>query len=118
MTIGPALLLLAWYDGKNFSNSNPLIIFGRVPLFYFILHFYAIHLLLVIFAYLQFGQSALHYVFSSPPALGPSAFPAGFGYPLWVTYAVWIGLVAALYPLCLWYAGVKTRSRSRWLSYL
>jgi hypothetical protein len=35
-----------------------------------------------------------------------------------VTYAVWIGLVIALYPLCLWYAGVKARNKSRWLSYL
>lgn len=120
MTIGPALLLLAWYEGRSFSSGNPLIVFGRVPLFYFILHFYAIHLLLVILSLAQYGTGAVHFVFNPTPAIGGSAetYPPGFGYPLWVTYAVWIGLVAALYPLCRWYAGVKARSRSRWLSYL
>jgi uncharacterized membrane protein len=38
MTLGPALLLLAWLTGMRFSRTNPLIVFGRVPLFYFILH--------------------------------------------------------------------------------
>jgi len=119
MTIGPALLLLAWYEGKNFSSVHPLIVFGRVPLFYFILHFYAIHLLLVIFAYAHYGAGASSFVFHQPPGMGGGDnYPQGFGYPLWVTYAVWIGLVALLYPLCRWYAGVKAQSRSRWLSYL
>jgi uncharacterized membrane protein len=120
MTIGPALLLLSWYESRSFAEGNPLIVFGRVPLFYFILHFYAIHLLLVVFACVQYGSGALHFIFHPPPALGGSAevYPPSFGYPLWVTYAVWMGLVIALYPLCRWYAGVKTRSRSRWLSYL
>ena len=45
-------------------------------------------------------------------------FPAGFGYPLWVTYAVWIGLVLLLYPACRWFAAVKARRRDWWLSYL
>ena len=73
MTIGPALLLLAWYEGKSFSNRNPLIVFGRVPLFYFILHFYAIHLLLVVFSLVQYGSGALRFVFNPLPALGGSA---------------------------------------------
>ncbi|HEY9125702.1 MAG TPA: hypothetical protein VIM62_01165, partial [Acidobacteriaceae bacterium] len=113
-------LLLAWYESKSFASSNPLIVFGRVPLFYFILHFYAIHLLLVIFSLVQYGGGALQFVFHPPAAIGGSAevFPRGFGYPLWVTYAVWAGLVTALYPLCRWYAGVKARSKNRWLSYL
>jgi hypothetical protein len=47
---------------------------------------------------------------------GPSTlFPPGFGYDLRVVYAVWALIVAALYPLCRWYAGVKARPRNWWL---
>jgi len=120
ITIGPALLLLAWYEKRSFGAANPLTVFGRVPLFYFILHFYAIHLLLAVFSFIQYGGGAARFVFNPPAALNGSKemYPPDFGYPLWVTYAVWIGLVVALYPLCRWYAGVKARSKSRWLSYL
>jgi uncharacterized membrane protein len=37
MTLGPALIFLSWVDGRSLSRSNPLIVFGRVPLFYFVL---------------------------------------------------------------------------------
>jgi hypothetical protein len=45
-------------------------------------------------------------------------FPPDFGYPLSVTYAVWIVVVILLYPLCKWFAGLKARRRDWWLSYL
>ena len=120
MTIGPALLLLAWYDRRSFSTANPLIVFGRVPLFYFVLHFYAIHALLVVASYIRYGSRTFGFIFHGMPAMGgPSdVYPADFGYPLWVTYAVWIGLVAALYPLCRWFAQYKATHRAWWLSYL
>ena len=47
MTLGPALLALACFERVQFSRSNPLVVFGRVPLFYFILHFYLAHALAV-----------------------------------------------------------------------
>ena len=120
MTIGPALLLFAWYDRRSFSDKNPLIVFGRVPLFYFVLHFYLIHLLLVAMSYIRYGSQAFSFIFHSMPAMGGprAAYPQDFGYPLWVTYIVWIGLVAALYPLCRWFAHYKQTHRSWWLSYL
>jgi hypothetical protein len=46
------------------------------------------------------------------------AFPADFGYPLWATYAVWVAVVTALYPICRWFAGVKARRRDWWLGYV
>jgi uncharacterized membrane protein len=120
MTIGPALLLLAWYDRLSFSTANPLIVFGRVPLFYFVLHFYAIHALLIAASCIRYGSRTFAFIFHAMPAMGgPSdVYPADFGYPLWVTYAVWIGLVAALYPLCRWFAQYKATHRAWWLSYL
>jgi len=44
--------------------------------------------------------------------------PHGNGFPLWVVYLSWIGGVLLLYPLCKWFAGVKSRRRDWWLSYL
>ena len=57
---------------------------------------------------------------SPVPSMGGSRdlFPPDFGYPLWVVYLVWIGIVVAIYPLCRWFAGVKARRREWWLSYL
>jgi uncharacterized membrane protein len=120
MTIGPALVLLVWYDRLSFSSRNPLIVFGRVPLFYFVLHFYAIHILLGIMSYIRYGSRTWSFIFHGMPAMGgPSeVYPPDFGYPLWVTYVIWICLVAALYPLCNWFAQYKASHRSWWLSYL
>jgi hypothetical protein len=50
---------------------------------------------------------------------GPATlFPEGFGYPLRLTYVVWIAIVVLLYPLCRWFAGFKARRRGWWLSYV
>jgi uncharacterized membrane protein len=120
MTIGPALVLLACYERLRFSSSNPLIVFGRVPLFYFVLHFYAIHLLIGVMSYFRYGGRVFSFIFNAMPAMGgpEKLYPPDFGYPLWVTYAIWIGLVAALYPRCRWFAQYKATHRSCWLSYL
>jgi uncharacterized membrane protein len=53
MTLGPSLLMLAYLDPRSFKISNPLIVFGRVPMFYFLLHFYLIHDLAVLAAWLR-----------------------------------------------------------------
>ena len=120
MTLGPALIVLSWFERLPFSRSNPLIVFGRVPLFYFVLHFFAAHLSIVGLSLLRYGRSAMGFMLQPVPSMGGPAneFPPGFGYNLWVAYAVWIAIVVALYPVCRWYAAVKERRQSRWLSYL
>ncbi len=114
MTLGPALLLLAWWDVGVGSWAKPFITFGKVPLFFYLLHLPLIHGLCVLGAWWQQG-SFPHWLFTNPP-LGD--MPKTYGFPLWVTYVVWIVVVLALYPLCVWYAGVKQRNKSPWLSYL
>ena len=69
MTLGPSLLLLAWFDrrssdGRQLATTNPLIVFGRTPMFYFVLHFYLIHALAVVAAYLRYGSSAAQFIFN------------------------------------------------------
>jgi uncharacterized membrane protein len=64
MTLGPALLFIAWFDRREWKVSNPLIVFGRTPLFYFVLHFFAAHLAAVILSFVRYGSAAWSYVFS------------------------------------------------------
>jgi uncharacterized membrane protein len=120
MTLGPALLVLAYFDRHPPSRQNPLIVFGRVPLFYFILHFYLIHALAVVLAWLRYGNKALEFIFNPLPSMGgpKQLFPPDFGYSLVAAYLVWIVVVVSLYPLCRWFANVKSTRRSWWLSYL
>ncbi len=118
MTLGPALLLMAWLDRHEFTKINPLIVFGRVPLFYFLAHFYILHALTFPFALIRYGQAA--FLLNPAPSMGGPAnlFPPGYGYPLWVVYAVWVSVVVLLYPICLWFARLKERRSDWWLSYL
>jgi len=120
MTIGPALIVVSWFDRLSFSRVNPLIVFGRVPLFYFVLHFFAAHIAILMLSVIRYGSGAWSFMMQPVPSMGgpAKAFPPNFGYDLWVAYAVWIAIVIALYPVCRWYSGVKERSQSRWLSYI
>jgi len=120
MTLGPAFLLLALFNQRTFEITNPLIVFGRVPLFYFILHFYLIHALVVLASWLRYGSAAAAFTFTPVPTMGGAAnrFPANFGFSLWVVYGVWIVVVVFLYPLCRWFANIKATRRDWWLSYL
>ncbi len=117
MTLGPALLLLRAVDGTTPRLLRPALIIGKVPLFYYVLHFVLIHLLAVIVCYARYGSA--HWMFESPD-LGNYPFtpPPGWGYGLPVVYLVWAGVVVAMYPLCRWFAAVKQRRRDPWLSYL
>lgn len=117
MTLGPALLLLRWVDARTPRLLTPAQVIGKVPLFYFLAHFLIIHVLAVIVCYLRYGDA--HWMFESP-TLGqfPITQPPGWPASLPVVYLVWMGVVAATYPLCRWFAGVKQRRREWWVSYL
>lgn len=117
MTLGPALLLLRAVDGGTPRLLRPALVIGKVPLFYFFLHFFLIHLLAVLVCLARYRSA--HWMFESPD-LGhyPFSAPPGWGYPLPVVYAVWVLVVLATYPLCRWFAGLKQRRSDPWLSYL
>jgi uncharacterized membrane protein len=120
MTLGPALIMLGLFDRMSFKSTNPMIVFGRVPLFFFVIHFYAAHIASVVLALVKYGSAAWGFVFHPVPSMGGPVklFPPDFGFDLWVAYAVWATIVIGLYPLCRWFAGVKARRRDWWLSYL
>jgi uncharacterized membrane protein len=117
MTVGPILLALRLFDRRVPSGLGPVVVIGRVPLFYFVLHFLAIHVLAVVVGAVRYG--AIHWFFESPTIdRYPFTAPPGWGYSLPAMYLIWVGVVIALYPICRWYATVKARSGSTLLSYL
>jgi uncharacterized membrane protein len=120
MTLGPALIVLSGFERLTLSKANPLIVFGRVPLFYFVLHFFAAHVTIVLLSLIRYGGGAMAFMWQPVPSMGGprEEFPPSFGYDLWVAYAVWLVIVLALYPLCLWFSRIKQRSQTWWLSYL
>ena len=120
MTLGPALLMLAWLDARRLRPNHPLVVIGRVPMFYYVLHFWMAHVLAAVAAALRYGSASLAFLFSPLPSMGGSRalFPPDFGYPLWVTYVMWMVVVLLMYPLCRWYAAVKARRSDWWLGYL
>ncbi len=117
MTLGPALLFLGAVDGATPAPLRPALVFGQVPMFYFVLHLPLIHLLAIVACAARYHDA--HWMFQSPDlAHYPFTTPPGWGYSLPIVYAIWIGVVLALYPLCRWFAAVKRRGGSGWLSYL
>lgn len=117
MTLGPALLLLRVFDNGFPRWLRPALTIGKVPLFFYVLHFYLIHLLAVAACYIRFDN--VGGMFRSPD-LGhfPFTAPAGWAASLPVIYLLWAVVVVALYPLCRWYADIKRRRKDWWLSYL
>ena len=117
MTLGPAMILLSAVDGATPAALRPAMVFGKVPLFYYLLHFPLIHLLAVATCLVRYGTA--HWMFESPD-LGNYPFtpPPGWGYSLPVVYLVWAFVVIAMYPLCRWFGAVKQRRGEAWLSYL
>jgi uncharacterized membrane protein len=117
MTLGPVLLLLRIFDSGVPTFLRPAWVIGRVPLFFFVLHFYLIHLLAVAASWLRYGT--VSEVFQSPDlAHFPFSQPPGWGAPMPIIYLIWVAVVLTMYPLCRWYAGVKQRRSDWWLSYL
>lgn len=117
-TIGPVLIFLALIKDHVSSRLGKIaIVYGRVPLFFFILHFYILHIATVI-AYLVRGHSLQEGMTGVPGLPFKFAMP-GEGYSLATVYLVWITIVILMYPLCKWYDRYKTEHREKWwLSYL
>jgi uncharacterized membrane protein len=117
MTLGPALLFLRAVDTDTPRLLRPALIIGKVPMFYYLLHFALIHMLAVVICYARYGH--IHWMFESPDlAHYPITQPPGWGLTLPLVYLIWACVVLAMYPLCSWYAGVKQRSNNPLLSYL
>jgi uncharacterized membrane protein len=114
ITIGPAMIFLALIEKVQNRLTDIFNIFGRVPMFYYILHLYFIHVLCAIMFFVE-G----HTIKDAYSKQAPFGFrPAVFGYNLWVVFAIWLFVIVVLYPLCKRYDRYKSTHKYWWLSYL
>ena len=114
ITIGPGLIFLSLIEKVRNGFTEFVNIYGRVPFFYYIIHFYLIHTLTVLAFYLS-GYGNKDIIDPNSPFLFR---PVQFGYDLWFVYIVWIAVVIALFPLCRWYNRYKSVNSHWWLSYV
>lgn len=111
MTLGPSILVLGWLENPVPAWLRRVLVFGRVPLFYYLLHLPVVHALAAALHWFQWGRPGLASGATNPP---PNA-----GVGLITVYLVWALVVVAVYPACRWFAGLKGRRRDLpWLSYL
>ncbi|GLU50593.1 DUF1624 domain-containing protein [Dyadobacter frigoris] len=115
ITLGFAFLFLALADGVKNGFTRFISVYGKVPLFYYLLHWYLIHSLMFGLMFLQ------GFTWKDLP-FGPFMFGRpvdGSGVELPYVYLIWAFVVLSLYPLCRWYVRYKAEHREKkWLRYL
>jgi uncharacterized membrane protein len=111
MTLGPALMLLGYFERVSGGLAQKLVTIGHVSFFFYVVHLYLIHssaVLIGLWQGLGVHDMAVFFLY----------YPANFGLSLAGVYVVWGMVILAIYPACVWFAGVKARRRDWWLSYL
>ena len=111
ITLGSGFLLLAAFESAHNKVGDVLRTFGRVPLFFYVLHVALAH----------FAAGSVGYATGFGVAILTADFllvPQQWGFGLPVVYLAWLLVIATLYPACRWFAAVKRRRDDWWLSYL
>ena len=112
MTLGPILVALALVEGMRNRLTTWLSVYGRVPLFYYILHIYVAHALAILLALVQGGELR-----RIPVVTDPGSIPSWYGLSLPGVYVAWATVVLLMYFPCRWYAQLKARRNDWWLRY-
>jgi uncharacterized membrane protein len=117
MTLGTACLFLSFTEKLKGAVVKVVSVYGRVPMFYYLVHIYLIHLVAMIASAILPGQDWKIWILTRP--IWFTTDLKGYGFSLPVAYLVWIGIVVALYPLCKRYDAYKQANKQKWwLSYL
>ena len=117
ITIGSACLFLGLMERVQNWFVRIVSVYGRVPMFYYLLHIYLIHLLAVIISMLTPGEDWHIWILDQPLWFTQSL--KGYGFSLPFAYSVWAIIVIALYPICKQYDRYKQSHKEKWwLSYL
>lgn len=116
MTLGPVLVLLALLEAARGALARVLTLFGRVPLFFYLLHIPLIHALALLVSRVREG-AVNPWLFENHP-MGNGHAPEEYVWSLSLLYAVWAVAIALLYLACRWFADWKARRDDAWLRYL
>jgi uncharacterized membrane protein len=112
MTLGPILIALAVVETSRGRAGRWLSVYGRVPLFYYLVHIYVAHALAMCLALVQGGELR-----RIPVVTDPASIPAWYGVSLAGVYVAWAAVVIIMYFPCRWYADLKARRSDWWLRY-
>jgi uncharacterized membrane protein len=97
------LLLLSITENNQSTISKVISVYGRVPLFYFIIHLFIIHAIMFLVFFIQ-GYGINDFIFGAFKNGRPET---GGGVGLAAIYLIWIAVVALFYPVCRWYGDYK-----------
>ncbi len=114
MTVGPSLIVLAITENLQNRFAAFVSVYGKVPFFYFVVHFYLLHVLLAV----AFFASGYRLDQASEPKVPFLFHPLQFGFSLGAVYATWVFVVLVLYKPCKWFNNYRTTHNKRWLKYL
>jgi uncharacterized membrane protein len=115
VTLGIMFLILAFAQNVTGNVKQIVSVYGKVPLFYFLVHFYLIHLTLIALMFIQgFNWSQLDF------ASGTFGRPKGVesGAALWAIYLIWVCVLVILYKPCVWFGKYKATHKQWWLKYI
>ncbi|MBT5186191.1 MAG: DUF1624 domain-containing protein [Kordiimonadaceae bacterium] len=110
-TLGVMALVCSQADKLKGWLKDTLVMFGRVPFAFYVLHLYLIHAMAVL---LGMGQG---FEFNQMMHFFPF-YPEGYGVGLVEVYVGWVLVIAILYPFCKWVAKIKSTRKDWWLSYV
>jgi len=116
MTLGPVIMLVGFAERWRGRLAEVATTFGRVPMFYYLLHIPGIHLAACIVSLIREGHIN-PWLFGNHP-MDPPEQPPGYMWSLGLLYLVFAISVIALYFPCRWFARVRAARKSVWLSYL
>jgi uncharacterized membrane protein len=114
MTLGPTIALLPLAERAHGRIAGVLATFGRVPMFYYLLHIPAIHAAALLVMFLREGQLHPEWYATAPYA----SVPPDHRWSLGLLYVVFVLVVAGLYPLCRWFDRQKALRQAGWMRYI
>ena len=115
MTLGPTIALLPLLEGARGRIAGVLSTFGRVPMFYYLLHIPLIHVTALVVWYLRDGALGAERFATAPYVFIPDP-QQQWSLPL--LYLVFAIDVAILYVACRWYMHVKATRPRAWMRYI
>lgn len=115
LTLGGMFLILAMAERIENRFTNIISVYGKTPMFFYLIHWYLIHPLLIIILFIQ-GFSWPEMDFASGNFGRPKGVESGLN--LWTVYLVWITVVCALYFACRAYGKHKASHKNWWLKYI
>jgi uncharacterized membrane protein len=111
VTLGIVLILLTLFRKKSRLTSF-LSVYGKVPFFFFVLHFALLSLASYLWTLVAFGEG-VNLAFTNFDQLPEQYEPS-----LLRVYFVWFLVIVITYLPCRWFGSYKARHRHWWLSYL